>query len=139
MDIQFIVLFHEGDDEASETNQSAFSSTISNASTGRLSTASTQRDEYLQSRLTSTFMDPEYHEYTTRVSPLSARQRLLNLVARLVPEEREEQEREKKKKKKEKEKEKEEEEKEKEPRTRTFVVGMKNGEVITETFEEKVE
>lgn len=135
--------YEEGDDEASETNHSTVSSTISNASTSRLSTASTQRDEHeVRTRLSSTLLESEeFEDYTSRMSPMAARQRLLDLVNRLVPEEDVAQEGEgdrseddsgerldgKRKRK----------EKREEPRVRTFVVGMKHGQVILESFEER--
>lgn len=158
--------YEDGDDESS-----IISSTVSNASTSRLSSASTQRDdehedhdevEEVRRHLSGSLVEAEEElaEYiAARRSPTTARQRLEDLVNRLVhhgevrgrrqeeddeedDEEDEEDEedfdwatdsdnengRPKRKKKRSSQ----------QPRIRTFVVGMKNGEVIVESFQEGV-
>lgn len=170
--------YDELDDDSSETNQSIISSTISNASTSRLSSASTQRgDEYeaineheVSSHLSESLVDAqqELADYiaSRRTAPLSARRRLEDLVNRLVlhgevvrtDEEEEEEEEEDSEEDSEEEDSEEESDDDsdsnwttdsdnenrqlrrkkkksvEEPRVRTFVVGMRHGEVIVESF-----
>lgn len=163
--------YEDGDDESS-----IISSTVSNASTSRLSSASTQRDddeheghEMVTSHLSGSLVEAEEElaEYiAARRNPVTSRQRLEDLVNRLVhhgevrgrpttrgeeegdeddDEDNEDEEddeedsdwatdsdtengRPKRKKKKSVEK----------PRIRTFVVGMRHGEVIVESFQDGV-